>query len=318
MGRRKKGQLINGWINLNKPKGIESTKALNIVRRALDARKAGHGGTLDPLAEGILPIALGEATKTIAFAQDSLKTYAFTVTWGEERDTDDSEGQILHRSENRPEKDAVLALIPSFIGDIEQIPPQFSAIKIDGKRAYDLARAGETVDIAKRDVYIESLNLIEHTKDTASFRCVCGKGTYIRSIARDLGRGLGCYGYISSLKRESVGPFTLEDAISLDFFENFDHSATALNNCLDNCLRPIQSMLDDIPALCVTDQEAAKLKQGQKLSFISRHNIARIEQCGIDIEEQEPVEALVLHDGKAVALVEVEGIDIHPVRVFNL
>lgn len=318
MGRRKKGQIINGWINLNKPKGVESTRAVNIVRRALDARKAGHGGTLDPLADGILPIALGEATKTVAFAQDALKTYLFTITWGQERDTDDEEGQILYKSDKRPSKDSILECIPSFTGDIDQIPPQFSAIKIDGKRAYDLARAGEKVEIATRPIYIETLDLIEQTKDTATLRCVCGKGTYIRAIARDMGRELGCYGYISNLKRESVGPFSLKNAISLDFFENFDHSATA-STIEDNFLLPIQSMLDDIPALCLTDQEALKLKQGQKLTFISRPDMGRIKQSGIDIEDQtEPAEALALHNDKAIALVEVDGVEIYPLRVFNL
>ena len=216
--RRKKGLPINGWINLHKPLGITSTQAVGKVRRALNAQKVGHGGTLDPLAEGILPIALGEATKTVNFAMDAMKTYIFEVTWGEQRSTDDDEGEVVQSSDKRPTLDEINSTLAKYIGDIQQTPPQFSAIKVDGERAYDIARDGDVADIKSREVYIEALGVIEHTDDKTTFECHCGKGTYIRSLARDMGQDLECFGYISALKRTKVGVFTLDDAISLDFF----------------------------------------------------------------------------------------------------
>ena len=204
MARKRKGDKIDGWINLDKPIGLTSTQAMAKVRWLLKAQKAGHAGTLDPLATGILPIALGEATKTISFIQDGLKTYSFTVRWGEQRDTDDMEGKVIATSDNRPSEDQIRALLPKYTGDILQTPPKFSAIKIDGERAYDLARDGEEVELQPREVYIGSLGLLETRPDEADFLMTCGKGTYVRSLARDMGRDLGCLGFITALKREKI------------------------------------------------------------------------------------------------------------------
>ncbi|MCB1650977.1 MAG: tRNA pseudouridine(55) synthase TruB [Alphaproteobacteria bacterium] len=307
MARRKKGQKIDGWINLDKPLGLTSTQAMAKVRRILDAQKAGHAGTLDPLASGILPIALGEATKTIPFAQDHLKTYEFTVTWGEQRDTDDSEGEIIARSDERPTQDAIIAALPAFIGDIEQIPPKFSAIKIDGQRAYDLARDGEAFEIKPREVYIESLDLLATRENEVDLTMTCGKGTYVRALARDLAHALGTYGYISALKRTAVGPFAIKNAISLEKLEEMGINAP-------QALLPLETALDDIPALAIKEGETADLRNGRFLSFVSRADFARLEQSGIEQHD----EALALYNGQPVALVEIEGPKIKPVRVFNI
>ena len=199
MGRRKKGDKIDGWVNFDKPLGMTSTQAVGKVRRAYNAQKVGHAGTLDPLATGVLPIALGEATKTIPYTQDALKTYEFTVRWGEQRSTDDAEGEVIATSEIRPTPDAIESALPAFTGEITQTPPRFSAIKIDGQRAYDLARDGQEFEIKSRTVFIESLSLLSHDTDTASFTMTCGKGTYVRSLARDLALELGTVGYICLL-----------------------------------------------------------------------------------------------------------------------
>lgn len=307
MGRRKKGDKIDGWIILDKPVGPTSTQALGKVRRILNAQKAGHAGTLDPLASGILPIALGEATKTIPFVQDGLKTYEFTVTWGERRDTDDSEGEIIAKSDVRPEKSAVEATLPAFIGHIEQVPPRYSAIKVDGERAYDLARDGEDFELKSRQVYIETLRLIDVTQNTASFEMLCGKGTYVRSLARDLAEKLGTCGYISTLRRTKVGGFALEASISLEKLEGMGDKAA-------EALQPLETVLDDIPALGLKDFEAARLKNGQDLSFVSKPDFERIKSIGLEKDQT----ALAVFDGKAIALVERKGPNIRPVRVFNL
>ncbi len=313
MARRKKGNKVDGWINLDKPLGLSSTQAMAKVRWLLNAQKAGHAGTLDPLATGILPIALGEATKTISYIQDGLKTYSFTVTWGEQRDTDDGEGDVTARSENRPSRDQIEALLPRYTGVILQTPPQFSAIKIDGQRAYDLARSGEDVEIEEREVFIESLNLLAVSDKEADFLMVCGKGTYVRSLARDMGLDLGCFGYISALKREQVGPFTLETAISLDKLEKLDDSARLIGSVL----LPLETALDDIPALAVREDEAARLRNGQVLAFISRPDFERLARVGLD-GNGEPREALAVCNHKPVALVEAKGPDVRPVRILNL
>lgn len=306
MGRRKKGQPVSGWINLDKPAGIGSTKALSRVRKFLDAQKAGHAGTLDPLASGILPIALGEATKVIPFIQDAAKTYTFTIKWGETTDTDDMEGNIIKISPNRPKEQDVLTALPDFTGEITQIPPKYSAIKIDGQRAYDLARSGADIDMKSRQVTINKLELLEARRDEADFRVNCGKGTYVRSLARDIAEKLGTYGHIIALRRESVGYFTLQSAISLEILENMDHSAA-----LEKILQPLQAPLDDIPALPLKETEVAKLRNGQSLSFISKGDFARLPQTSAN----DPV--IAMHNGTAVALVEIEGPAIHPFRVFN-
>lgn len=310
--RKKKGNVVNGWINLDKPVGMTSTQAVGNVRRALNAQKAGHAGTLDPLASGVLPIALGEATKTIPYCQDALKIYRFTVTWGAARDTDDAEGDIIATSNLRPTLEAIEAVLPAFLGDIEQVPPKFSAIKINGERAYDLARDGEDVTLKPRPVYIESLHLLSRPDgDSSEFTVTCGKGTYIRSLARDMAEKLGTYGYISALRREAVGTLDASHAISLEMLEKMGDSPPP-----ENVLLPVQTVLDDIPVLAINDQEAARLKQGQKLSFFSKPDLARLIQAGLDFDEED--EALALYKGKPLALVSVKGPEIKPERVFNL
>jgi tRNA pseudouridine55 synthase len=311
MARVRKGNKLDGWINLDKPASLTSTQALARVKRALRPQKIGHAGTLDPLATGILPLALGEATKTIPYAQDRDKTYSFTVQWGAATDTEDAEGQVIATSRVRPAEAEIRALLPRFLGEIAQIPPRYSAIKIDGERAYDLARDGEVIDMPSRFVWIESLDLLATGPDSAEFRCVCGKGTYIRSLGRDLAVALGTVGHITALRREAVGPFTLDSAISLDFFEDFDDSAP-----LDNVLLPLETALDDIPALALNQREAARLKGGQFLSFIARPDLERLHRIGLDLK-QETI-ALAVYDGQPVALVTVQGPDIRPVRVLNL
>lgn len=312
MARRRKGNPVHGWINLDKPLGLSSTQALAKVRRLLNAQKAGHGGTLDPLASGILPIALGEATKTVSFAQDHIKSYVFTVTWGEQRSTDDAEGDVIAQSDVRPTPDAIVDVLPSYIGDIEQVPPKFSALKIDGKRAYDLAREGQDFKIKTREVHIENLDLLEVREGEADFRVVCGKGTYVRAIARDIALDLGTYGYVSMLRREQVGVFTLDDAISLDKLEEMGHIAA-----LDTALMPVDSVLDDIPALSLTTQETAKLRNGQKLSFVSKGDFHRLDEI-LENAEDDAVLALALHEDQPVGLIEVTGPNIRSVRLFNL
>ncbi len=305
MGRRKKGDKVDGWINLDKPLELGSTQAVGKIRRIYNAQKVGHAGTLDPLATGVLPIALGEATKTIPYIQDALKTYEFTVTWGEQRSTDDAQGEVIASSEVRPRAEAIQAALPDYIGNIQQIPPQFSAIKIDGQRAYDLARAGETVEIKSRQVYIESLELLEARTDEADFRMVCGKGTYVRSLARDIALQLGGFGYISALRRTAVGCFRQENAISLANLQELSDKGD-----LDQALQPIDSALDDILALPISDKEAALIKNGQALSFISHADFHRLD--GMEAE------VLAVANDKPVAIVEIEGPKVKPIRVFNI
>jgi len=322
MGRKRhKGNPVNGWVNLDKPTGLTSTQALGKVRRYMNAGKAGHAGTLDPLATGILPIALGEATKTIPYVQDAIKSYQFTVKWGAQSNTDDSEGEIIATSDLRPSEDAITALLPNYTGEITQTPPQFSAIKIDGQRAYDLARKGEDVKIKSRTVYIESLTLDEHTADESVFTVVCGKGTYVRSLARDFGANLGCYGHIIALRRLSVGGFRENDAISLDKLQQMYDSAATVDGTqvletveaeqpLDYLL-PIETALDDILAIPLNDNEVATLRCGQSLSFISKGDFHRVEGMNGEI-------ALAVHDDHPVGIVSIEGPTVKTVRLFNL
>ncbi len=315
MGRRRKGTIINGWVNLDKPTDLGSTEAVSIVRRALNAQKAGHGGTLDPLATGILPIALGEATKTIPYCQDALKIYTFSVIWGEARNTDDAEGEVIETSEHRPSEQDILNLLPGFTGDIAQVPPQFSAIKIDGERAYDLARDGQQLEIKARPVYIETLELLENGPDKARFRCVCGKGTYMRSLARDMAKALGTVGYIADLRREAVGALTLDNAISLAKFREIADSAGP-EELVSSAVLPVETVLDDIPALALNEREAVRLKNGQTLSFIARPDVDRLHHAGLDLEHE--AHALAFYNDKPIALVTVQGVDIRPLRVLNL
>lgn len=329
MGRKKKGIKIDGWINVNKSIGVTSTQAVGKIRYALKAQKVGHGGTLDPLASGVLPIALGEATKTVNFIQDAIKTYNFTVTWGQQRTTDDAEGDVLYSSDERPKHDEIEAILSRFIGDVQQTPPQFSAVKIDGERAYDIARDGEHVDIKSREVYIEDLFIVNeddsHSRsastrlrhDETKFRCVCGKGTYIRSLARDMGEILGCYGYISNLERSQVGPMELESAISLDIFDEMIDNPD-LERDLSSIVLPLQTALDDIPVLALKDKEAVLVKNGNGISLLSKPDLARLEAIGVPWKSDYITTALATYDDMALAMVEIDGAKIQPVRVFNL
>lgn len=304
---------ISGWINLNKPEGVTSNDAVMILKRALGFPKIGHAGTLDPLAAGILPIALGEATKLVQYMMEDDKVYLFDVTWGESRTTDDREGEVVETSPVRPTREQIEAVLGDFKGIIQQRPPAFSAIKVDGKRAYDLARSGEEVELAERPVSIYELDVTESTETMATLRCVCGKGTYVRSLARDIAEKLGTKGYVSRLIRENVGPFGLNDAISLDFFRE-----TTDKDHLESIVLPVQTVLDDIPELAVNDTEANRLKNGQKITFISRPDVERLVKAGHDIKNRDAGLILAVHHNKALAMLEVVGVEAQPVRVFNL
>ena len=306
----KKGRPLHGWIALDKPLEMTSTQALGAVKRLLKPKKAGHAGTLDPLATGILPVALGDATKLVNFAQEAIKVYDFTIQWGERRETDDAEGEVIATSDHRPKIEEIAPALEAFIGEIEQIPPKYSAIKINGQRAYDLARDGMDVEIKSRIVYIERLNILEATTDTLRLKCVCGKGTYVRALARDIAHALGTEGYVSALRRTQVGAFTEENAISLDDLENFDH-----NTSFETLLQPLEMALDDIPVLSLTQEEAARLKNGNVLTFVARPDFQRLLEAGIDTENGD--QAAAFFQGKLIALVGVTGPRIQPERVFN-
>jgi tRNA pseudouridine55 synthase len=297
---------VHGWVALDKPPGMTSTQAVARIKRLFRAEKAGHAGTLDPLASGLLPIALGEATKTVPFAMEGKKTYRFTVTWGEERTTCDLEGEVSKRSDLRPTSAEIEAILPRFTGNFLQIPPAFSAIKVGGERAYDKARAGEAVDLAPRPVFIESLRLTAMPgPDQTQFETVCGKGTYIRALARDMGRLLGVLGYVSALRRLAVGPFTEEQMIPLEKLEQMRHKAPG-DDAMEGVLRPLETALDGIPALAVRDAEAQRLKQGQPV--LLRGSTAPIAQDAV----------LVTWDGKPWCLAAIEQGQIKPKRFFNL
>jgi len=264
MARKRKGNPVHGWVILDKPYAAGSTAMVGKVRWLYQAQKAGHAGTLDPLATGILPIALGEATKTVPFMMDAAKSYEFTLTWGENTTTQDVEGEVIAQSDVRPSEAEILAALPDFRGHIEQVPPKFSAIKVDGKRAYDLARAGEAVTLKSRAARIDRFDLTAATQDTASFEVDCGKGTYIRSLARDLVASLGACGHVTTLRRTRVGPFTLARAFTLDALINIcDRGAAEEGLC------PVVTALDDIPALAVTEDDTALLKQGRAIMLPS-------------------------------------------------
>jgi tRNA pseudouridine55 synthase len=265
MARQKKGRKLDGWIILDKPPGITSTQAVNKVKRALDAQKAGHGGTLDPLATGILPIALGAATKTVPYVMDSTKIYHFTIRFGEARDTDDAEGQVTATSDVRPTDDEIRAALPAFRGNIMQVPPVFSAIKVEGERAYDLARDGRPPELPPRPAQIDRFELIGRPDaDHAEFEVQSGKGVYMRSLARDLSVACGTVGHIAVLRRLRVGPFLENMAVPLDIFLDPAHTPATLAEIL----RPLSTALDDIPALALNAAEFLHLSQGQALSLV--------------------------------------------------
>ena len=306
MARRKKGNRINGWLILDKPLHMTSTQAVGKIRWLFQAQKAGHAGTLDPLATGILPIALGEATKTVSFTVDGEKAYRFTVRWGIETSTDDAEGPSVRTSDRRPSRAEVEALLPAFTGEIMQTPPAFSAIKIDGHRAYDLARDGEDVILEPRPVFIDTLRIMDHSSEGETvLEATCGKGTYVRAIARDMGRQLGCYGHVIALRRTRVGPFDESHAITLDELEKL----AALDDGgveLSRCLNPIETALAGMVELSVTSSDAGRLRLGQPVLIRGR---------------DAPImkgEIYAVCKGQLVAMGEIERGEMRPTRVFNL
>lgn len=300
MPRKRKGNPVHGWVVLDKPLNMTSTQAVGKTRWLYTAQKAGHAGTLDPLATGILPIALGEATKTVPFTMDADKDYQFTVTWGENTDSWDAEGAVTETSDIRPSRQDIEAVLPEFIGDIEQIPPKYSAIKVDGKRAYDLMRDGKSVELKSRSVFIERLNITDCNADSVTLEMTCGKGTYVRSLARDLAARLGTCGHVTYLRRTRVGPFTLDASFSLDVLENLPYEARVSEGLL-----PVETALDDIPVLAVTEDQAFALKQGRAIVSNSP-NVAPTEWV------------LAMSGGRVVALCNAQSETISPKRVFNL
>ena len=308
MGRRKKGEAVSGWICLDKPYELGSTPAVGKVRRIFNAQKAGHAGTLDPLATGILPIALGEATKTVSWMVDAAKSYRFAVTWGASTTTLDIEGEVTARSDVRPAPEAIAAALPAFIGEIDQVPPAYSAIKVDGERSYDLARAGEAVELAARTVRIDALRLVEADAESAVFEIDCGKGTYVRSLARDLAAMLGAEGHVSLLRRTRVGPFTEAGAVTLELLEDLGHKARQ-----SEALLPVETALDDIPALAVTDEDAFRLKQGRSIVLVPR----QVESVKARLRPGSRTVSAT-SGGSVVALCEMRAGRLEPSRVFNL
>jgi tRNA pseudouridine55 synthase len=293
---RSKRAEVNGWVVLDKPVGMTSTHAVARLKRLFNAKKAGHAGTLDPLASGVLPVAFGEATKTVPFVQDGEKAYRFTIQWGAETDSDDADGQIVARSDVRPEINAILTALPHFTGTILQTPPAYSAIKINGERAYDIARDGETPELSPRPVTIHELTMTEFGADDATFEARCGKGTYVRAIARDLGRVLGCLGHVSALRRTRVGPFSETDAVALTHIEDAS---------VPDAMRRVEAGLLELPQVVVDRDSAARLRRGQSILLRGRDapgEGAAYACCG----------------GVVVAIGAIERGELVPGRVFNL
>jgi tRNA pseudouridine55 synthase len=304
MARRRKGQAVNGWLIFDKPQGMTSTRAVSRLKRLYDATKAGHAGTLDPLATGILPIAFGEATKTVPFVMDGIKAYRFTVRFGAETDTDDAEGKIVETSDRRPTREEIEDALSRFTGEITQVPPRYSALKVEGARAYDLARDEEAFELAPRTVVIERLDLIDHPDpDHCMLEAECGKGTYVRALARDLGRALQCLGHVEALRRTRVGSFREEDAVTLEAAEAV---AAEGPDALRGLLRPVETALHDLPALNLSSSDAARLRQGQAVLLRGRDAPTM----------SGPVYAV--SKGALVALGEVAQGEFRPRRIFNL
>ena len=305
--RRQKGEAIHGWIAVDKPSGMTAATVVSRVKRAMNAAKVGHGGTLDPLATGILPIALGEATKTVNFAMDGRKAYQFEVIWGAGTDTDDSDGQVVATAPGRPAAAEIEAALPAFTGSIQQVPPDYSAIKVNGKRAYDMAREGEILTLQARTVHVTRFSLLFAGPDTAKFEVDCGKGTYIRALVRDLAKALGTLGHISALRRTRCGPFSEERAISLANLEALGHKTAA-----SEYLLPVATVLDDIPALALTVEEARRMSLGQSIALwpVAKRS---------PLTGLEPGDAVQAKCGdKLVAVAEVGNGMVRPVRVMNL
>lgn len=305
MGRRKPvGRPINGWLVIDKTPGMTSTQVVNEVKRVTQAQKVGHGGTLDPLATGILPIALGEATKTVAYIMDARKGYEFTLRFGEARDTDDAAGAVTATSELRPSDEEIRAALPQFIGLIMQVPPRYAAVKVQGERAYDLARRGEIVELAPREIRIDELVLVRRIDlDHAEFRMTSGKGAYVRAIARDLGEALGCHAHVSALRRSEVGSFNASNAVSLDELARIVEDDT-----LPQILVPMTTALAGIPALAVTEPQALRLRSGQPV---------RIMPALVGDDVIEPATVRAMRAGELIALARLEGMELSPVRVFH-
>lgn len=295
---RKKGREIHGWLIVDKPAGVGSTDVVGKVRWALDAKKAGHAGTLDPDATGVLAIALGEATKTVPILTEALKAYDFTVNWGAETASDDASGAVLKTSDIRPDAAAIRAALPAFTGEIMQVPPDVSAVKVDGARAYDLAREGEAVALAARPLWVESLELLGSTPDTAELRMVCGKGGYVRSIARDLGRALGCLGHVARLRRIWSGPFDAEDGIGFDRIDRANQAE------IEAALLPLQAALADLPQLQATEMGATRILNGNPGQVLGHAEFGE--------------EVWVSREGRALCIGRYMGGEVHPSRVFNL
>ncbi|MDG2530314.1 tRNA pseudouridine(55) synthase TruB [Caulobacter endophyticus] len=309
MARRKKGDAVSGWVCLDKPYDLTSTSAVSRVRRAFNAQKAGHAGTLDPLATGILPLALGEATKTVPFLMDADKAYRFTIEWGRNTTTLDREGETTASSDVRPAVEAVEAALPAFIGEVDQVPPNFSAIKVDGERAYDLARDGVEFELQTRKVTIHALRVLSVPDvDHVELEMECGKGTYVRAVVRDLAAALGACGHVSQLRRTRVGQFTEDTAISLETLENLGYEAR-----LSEALLPVETALDDIPALAVTDEDAFRLAQGRAIVLLPR----QVETLKAELSPGDRTVSAMSGE-RLVALCEMRAGKLNPVRVFQL
>ncbi len=300
MGRVKKGRVVSGWLVVDKPAGLTSTAVVNKVKWAFSAQKAGHAGTLDPAATGVLAVALGEATKTVPYITDALKCYRFRVRFGAATTTDDAEGEVLEASALRPSDAEIAAALPAFRGEIQQVPPQFSAVKVEGERAYDLAREGEAMELAARPLWVERLEVLGRPDaDHLDLEMVCGKGGYVRSIARDLGRMLGCLGHVEWLRREWSGPFTAAEGISLEEIERL-----AKTEELDRWLKPLELGLADLPELQATPEGAARLRNGNPGMVLA----SSVAYGG---------EAWASHQGRAIAVGRYMAGELHPSRVFN-
>ena len=309
MARKKRGDVVNGWVCFDKPFEMGSTEAVSKLRRLFNAQKAGHAGTLDPLASGILPIALGEATKTVPFLMDAEKVYRFTINWGVSTDSIDREGEIVGRSDVRPSVEAVKAALPAFVGDIDQTPPRFSAIKVDGQRAYDLARDGAEFELASRRVTIHEAAVTDAPDaDHVEITMRTGKGVYVRSLARDLALMLGAEGHVSALRRERVGPFSVENAVTLDILADLVHRDAASEGLL-----PVATALDDIPELAVTDQDAFSLRQGRPIVLLPR----QVETLKGQLHGDARTVSVFLGQ-TLVALGQLRAGRLEPDRVFNL
>ena len=316
MSRRKRGRPIHGWIALDKPEGLGSTDAVTRVRRLFDAQKAGHAGTLDPLASGVLPIALGEATKTVSYLMEADKTYRFTLEWGVETASFDREGAVTARSDARPSREAVEAALPAFVGAIAQAPPAYSAIKVDGERAYDLARAGQAFELKSREVIVHSAAVVSQPDaDHVELEVSCGKGVYVRAIARDLAASLGAHAHVSALRRTRVGRFEAAQAVTLAFLEELAHEDRA-----HEALLPVETALDDIPALAVTDEDAFRLAQGRSIVLLPRQVDALRERLAPRTVGGEDASRVVQARAREtlVALGELRAGRVEPFRIFNL